>query len=83
MQGGGYGSNIYSHGIEKTLQTESEQYLGNLDTLMENYNRINEKWEKGASVTRRYTTVSSSSIAVGQTLKALNAQVRARALRER
>ncbi|OAO15282.1 hypothetical protein AV274_3061 [Blastocystis sp. ATCC 50177/Nand II] len=49
---------------EKTLQTESEQYLGNLDTLVENYNRINEK----------YTTVSSSSIAVGQTLKALNAQ---------
>ena len=83
MQGGGYGSNTHAHGIEKTLQTESEQYLGNLDTLMENYNRINEKWEKGASVTRRYTTVSSSSIAVGQTLKALNAQVRVRVLRER
>lgn len=83
MQGGGYGSNALAHGIEKTLQTESEQYLGNLDTLMENYNRINEKWEKGMGVTCRYTTVSSSSIAVGQTLKALNAQVRMRVLRER
>ena len=61
--------------------------MGKLDALMENYERINEKWECGVKLRGRYTTVSSSSVAVGQTLKALNAQVsvggRCEAQRER
>lgn len=61
--------------------------MGKLDALMENYERINEKWEWRVKLRGRYTTVSSSSVAVGQTLKALNAQVsvggRCEAQRER
>lgn len=49
---------------------------------MENYERINEKWECRVKLRGRYTTVSSSSVAVGQTLKALNAQVRVGERRE-
>ena len=56
--------------------------MGKLDALMENYERINEKWECRVKLRGRYTTVSSSSVAVGQTLKALNAQVRVGERRE-
>ena len=40
--------------------------MGKLDALMENYERINEKWECGVKLRGRYTTVSSSSVAVAQ-----------------
>ena len=61
--------------LEQSLQTDCDGLVTKLHGLVGNYDEISEKYGIILISKYRYTTVSSSSVAVGQNLKSLYNQV--------